>query len=77
MICSTVKGYTLILEGRVLNLGPLGLVWLIHLGVVLSINALFAFEKNYGNLTEIILENGLNNDQSREVAKALKFEIMY
>ena len=38
-------------------------------------NALFASEKDYGNLTEIILENGLNNEQSREVAKALKDDL--
>ena len=45
--------------------------------LTLSLNAVFASEKDFGNLTEITLENGLNNEQSREVAKALKFEIMY
>ena len=47
----------------------------IFLFLTLSINAVFASEKDYGNLTEIILENGLNNEQSREVAKALKDDL--
>ena len=45
------------------------------LSLTLSLNSLFASEKDYGNLTEIILENGLNNEQSREVAKALKDDL--
>ncbi len=47
----------------------------IFLFILLSLNAIYASEKDYGNLTEIILENGLNNEQSREVAKALKDDL--
>jgi len=43
--------------------------------LIFSLNYTFASEKDYGNLTEIILENGLNNEQSREVAKALKDDL--
>ena len=43
--------------------------------LTLSLNAVFASEKDFGNLTEITLENGLNNEQSREVAKALKDDL--
>ena len=45
--------------------------------LTLSLNALSASEKDYGNLTEIILENGLNNKQSREVAKGLADDLEY
>ena len=51
--------------------------YLIHFLILfmLSLNVVSASEKDYGNLTEIILENGLNNEQSREVAKALKDDL--
>ena len=49
--------------------------FLFFLFLTLSLNAVFASEKDFGNLTEITLENGLNNEQSREVAKALKDDL--
>ena len=47
------------------------LLTIFALSLTFSLNALCASEKDYGNLTEIILENRLNNKQSREVAKGL------
>ena len=47
----------------------------IFLFLVLSINALFASEKDYGNLTEITLKKGLNEKQAREVAIGLEEEL--
>ena len=43
---------------------------------MLSLNAVSASEKDYGNLTEIILENGLYKKQAREVAIALEEELI-
>ena len=48
---------------------------IIFLFLVLSMNALFASEKDYGNLTEIILKKGLNEKQAREVAIGLEDEL--
>ena len=39
--------------------------------LMLSLNAVSASEKDYGNLTEITLKKGLNNYQSKLVAKGL------
>ncbi len=44
--------------------------------LVLSMNALFASEKDYGNLTEITLEKGLNEKQPREVVIGLEAELL-
>ena len=42
---------------------------------MLSLNAVSASEKDYGNLTEITLKKGLNNYQSKLVAKGLADEL--
>ena len=39
--------------------------------LMLSLNAVSASEKDYGNLTEITLKKGLNNYQSKLVAKRI------
>ena len=49
---------------------------IIFLFLVLSMNALFASEKDYGNLTEITLKKGLNEKQARDVVIGLEAELM-
>ena len=44
--------------------------------LIFSFNAVSASEKDYGNLTEIILKKGLNEKQVREVAIGLENELM-
>ena len=43
---------------------------------MLSLNAVSASEKDYGNLTEITLKKGLNEKQAREVAIGLEEELI-
>ncbi len=44
--------------------------------LILSLNSVFALEKDYGNLTEITLKKGLNEKQAREVVIGLETELM-
>ena len=44
--------------------------------LMLSLNAVSASEKDYGNLTEITLKKGLNEKQAREVAIGLEEELI-